>query len=203
SCLRRRRRTERSQRQIVPPKGLQRSTPDDMRLRTVLLPLTTAAVLAATAAAWEFAYDAALAKLEGRTDEGLSLKKSNIVTEADRYRYLPLVVAQDDRIQKLLDDARRRPPGVRRGPIRVDLANQYLETVNRSARSHDLFVMDATGTTLASSNWQDAHSRVGVNYGWRVYFKDAVATDAVAPGEGEGRLYAIGATGGIPGYYLA
>src|SRR5262249_29553583 len=102
-----------------------------------------------------------------------------------------------------VDEGRGRAAGVRRGPIRVDLANQYLETVNRSARSHDLFVMDATGTTLASSNWQDAHSRVGVNYGWRVYFKDAVATDAVAPGEGEGRLYAIGATGGIPGYYLA
>ena len=160
-----------------------------MRLGTVLLLLTTAAVLAATAAAWIVARDETRA-LAGRVDEGLSLKKSNVVTEADRYRYLPDVVAQDDRILKLLDGPD--------DPIRVDLANRYLETVNRSAGTHDLFILDATGTTLASSNWQDADNRVGKNYGFRVYFKDAfcVAT-------GEGRQYAIGATGGIPGYYLA
>jgi histidine kinase len=161
----------------------------DMRSRTVLLLLTSAAVLAAaTAATWFVVYDAALVDLERRADEGLSLKKSNIITEADRYRYLPSVVAQDDRILKLLDG-----PG---DPIRVDLANRYLETVNRSAGTHDLFVLDATGTTLASSNWQDEDNRVGKNYGFRVYFNDAVA-------KGGGRQYAIGATGGIPGYYLA
>ena len=150
-----------------------------MRLRTVLLLLTTAAVLAAAAAAWKVAYDMELADLAGRADEGLLLKKSNVVTEADRYRYLPSVVAQDDRILKLLDGPD--------DPIRVDLANRYLETVNRSAGSHDLFVMDDTGTVLASSNWQDADSRVGMNYGDRVYFKDAMLT-------GEGRQYVIGRT---------
>ncbi|HSE73126.1 MAG TPA: PAS-domain containing protein, partial [Dongiaceae bacterium] len=167
-----------------------------MRLRIVLVLLSAVTVVVVTVGAWFVAVW--LADPEGRTDEGLSLKKSDIVTEADRYRYLPFVVAQDDRILKLLD----RPDD----PIRVDLANRYLETVNRSARSHDLFVLNATvrcrprcndvGTTLASSNWQDNDSRVGINYGYRVYFKDAVA-------RGEGRLYAIGATSGIPGYYLA
>ena len=167
----------------------------DMRSRTVLLLLTTAAVLAITAATWFVAVW--LADPARRADEGLALKKSNIVTEADRYQYLPFVVALDDRILKLLDEALRRSPGARRGPDDpINRANRYLETVNREARSHDLFVMDATGTTLASSNWRDSDSRVGVNYGWRVYFKDALAT-------GEGRLYAVGATGGIPGYYLA
>jgi histidine kinase len=174
-----------------------------MRLRTVLLLLTTAAVVAATAATWFLVYEKELTDLDGRVDEGLSLKKSNIITEADRYRYLPSIVAQDDRILKLLD----RPDD----PMRVDLANRYLETVNRSAGAHDLFVLDTTvrckprcsdrGTTLASSNWQDADSRVGKNYGFRVYFKDAVARAKGATGEG--RYYAIGATSGIPGYYLA
>src|SRR5262249_48489582 len=50
--------------------------------------------------------------------------------------------------------------------------------------------------TQASSNWNDADSRVGKNYKFRPYFKDAVE-------KGEGRYYAIGATGHIPGYYLA
>jgi histidine kinase len=157
-----------------------------MRSRTVLLLLTTAAVLAATAATWFVAVW--LADPARQADEGLALKRSNVVTEADRYRYLPFVVGQDDRILKLLD----RPDD----PIRVDLANRYLEKVNRSAGTHDLFVLDATGTTLASSNWQDEDNRVGKNYGFRVYFNDAIARR-------EGRQYAIGATGGIPGYYLA
>jgi len=158
-----------------------------MRLRTVLLLLTAVAVLAATAAAWVFARNGALADLAVRVDEGLSLKKSNVVTEADRYRNLPLVVALDDRIVKLLDGPD--------DPIRVDLANRYLETVNRSAGSHDFFVMNDAATVLASSNWQDADSRVGINYGDRVYLKDAMLT-------GEGRQYVVGRTTRIPGYLL-
>src|SRR5262245_17055590 len=161
-----------------------------MRSRTVLLLLITAAVLAATAAAWVFAHNGALADLVVRANEGLSLKKSNVVAEADRYRYLPLVVAQDDRILKLLDGPD--------DPIRIDLANRYLQTVNRSAGSHDLFVMDHTATVLASNNWQDEDSRVGVNYADRVYFKDAVATTT-----GEGRQYVVGRTTRVPGYLLA
>src|SRR5262245_55659599 len=100
------------------------------RLRTVLLLLTTAAVLAATVVAWIVARDRTLGDLARRADEGLSLKKSNIITEADRYRSLPSVVVQDDRILKLLDGHCARPsrgtwrcrPGPD-DPIRVDLAN--------------------------------------------------------------------------------
>jgi two-component system C4-dicarboxylate transport sensor histidine kinase DctB len=126
-----------------------------MRLRTVLLLLTTAAVLAAAAVAWKVAHDMELADLAGRADEGLLLKKSNVVTEADRYRYLPSVVAQDDRILKLLDGPD--------DPIRVDLANRYLETVNRSAGSHDL----GSGSHRNNAGVQqlaDADNRVGKNY---------------------------------------
>src|SRR5262249_51648803 len=74
--------------------------------------------------------------------------------------------------------------------------NRYLEAVNRSAGSLALFVMDSTGRTLASSNWRDATSFVGKSYEFRPYFKDAVE-------KGEGRYYAIGATSGIPGYFLS
>jgi two-component system C4-dicarboxylate transport sensor histidine kinase DctB len=159
-----------------------------MRSRTVLLLLSAAAVLAAAAAAWLIARDAAHADLGKRADEGLSLKRSNILTEAERYRYLPFVALQDERIRQLLDSG---------GDASwVDPANRYLATVNGSAGSHDLFVMDRTGKTLASSNWQDSDSRVGKNYKFRPYFKDAIE-------KGEGRYYAIGSTGGIPGYFLS
>jgi len=159
-----------------------------MRSHTVLPLLFAAAVLAATAAVWLIARDAELADLGGRADEALSLKRSNVVTQAERYRYLPFVLAQDQRIHQLLDATG--------DPMLIDRANRYLEAVNRSAGSLALFVLDRTGTALASSNWQDETSFVGQSYEFRPYFKDAIA-------KGEGRYYAIGATTGIPGYFLS
>jgi C4-dicarboxylate-specific signal transduction histidine kinase len=169
-----------------------------MRSRTVLGTLFAAAALAATAAAWLIAREAALKDLRERADKGLSLDASSVATESERYGHLPFVVAQDERILQLLDTSG--------GALWVDRANRYLETVTQQVRvqatpgakvtPHDLFVLDATGTTLASSNWQDPDSRVGKNYKFRPYFLDAMKA-------GEGAYYAIGATGGIPGYYLA
>jgi histidine kinase len=159
-----------------------------MRSHTVLLLVCAPAVLAATAAVWLIARDAELADLRERADEALSLKRSNVVTQAERYRYLPFVLAQDERIHQLLDATG--------DPVLVDRANRYFEAVNASAGSLDLFVMDRTGSTLASSNWQDETSFVGKSYQFRPYFTDAIE-------EGEGRYYAIGATTGIPGYFLS
>jgi C4-dicarboxylate-specific signal transduction histidine kinase len=170
----------------------------DMRSRTVLGTLIVAAVLAATAAAWLITREAELRGLRERADKGLSLDASSVASESERYGHLPFVVAQDERILQLLDTGG--------DALWVDRANRYLETVAQQVRvqatpggkvmPHDLFVMDATGTTLASSNWQDPDSRLGKNYKFRPYFQDAMKT-------GEGAYYAIGATGGIPGYYLA
>ena len=159
-----------------------------MRSRIILLALLAAVVLAATAGTWFIARDSELTALRKRADDGLSLKRNNVVTEAGRYGHLPFVVAQDAQIRRLLD----RP----RDPWSVEDANRYLEAVNHRGGSHDLFVMDATGLTLASSNWRDPDSRVGRRYGFRPYFQDAIKS-------GEGHYYAIGATGGVAGYYLS
>jgi C4-dicarboxylate-specific signal transduction histidine kinase len=159
-----------------------------MRSHTVLLLLIAPAVLAATAAVWLIARDAELADLRERADEALSLKQSNVVTQAERYRYLPFVLAQDERIHQLLDASD--------DPMLVDRTNRYLEAVDASAGSLDLFVMDRTGTTLASSNWRDETSFVGKSYKFRPYFQDAIDKE-------EGRYYAIGATSGVPGYFLS
>ena len=157
-----------------------------MRTRILLLLLLAASALAAVAT-WEIARRDGMARREAGIDERLSLAAGTVVTEADRFGYLPSVVGEDDRIAGVL-------PGS--DGAAVDPANRYLEVVNAAAGTHDLFVMNAAGFTLATSNWRAPDSRLGKYYGFRKYFKDAMK-------DGEGRYYAIGATGGIPGYYIA
>jgi two-component system C4-dicarboxylate transport sensor histidine kinase DctB len=50
--------------------------------------------------------------------------------------------------------------------------------------------------TIASSNYADAVSFVGLNYSFRPYFKAAVAGRSAT-------FFAVGATTGIPGYFIA
>lgn len=75
-------------------------------------------------------------------------------------------------------------------------ANIYLETVQGRTGLAAVYVMDLQGNTLASSNWRTPQSFVGQNYGFRPYFSEAAVGRV-------GRFYAVGATTGEPGYFLA
>lgn len=159
-----------------------------MRLRIILLLLSALTVVLVTVAAWLYESRAGLLALKREAAESLSLKSSNVVAEVERFRYLPFVLGQDQRIQDLLDN--KSDQG------RVNTANRYLETINSSAGSNVLYVLDTEGLTLASSNWNSDKSFVGEHFGFRPYFLDAVS-------KGEGRYYAVGAKTGEPGYFLA
>lgn len=107
---------------------------------------------------------------------------------ATRYSYLPFTAAQHPLVLELLsspNSARAR-----------DAANEYLRTVNAQAGSDTLYVIDASGLTLASSNWNTASSFVGHNYGNRPYFRDAMEGRA-------GRFYGVGKTTGEPGLFAS
>src|SRR5262245_12504640 len=121
-----------------------------MRMRVFLLALSVVAVFLATFLAWQIAGNIQLQKLKDQATDSLSLKSSSVASEVERYRYLPFVLGQDQRIQQLLD------PGSTTET--VDLANRYLETVNASAKSSALFILNGDGVALASSNWQEATS---------------------------------------------
>ncbi|MEZ5832018.1 MAG: hypothetical protein R3D05_12645, partial [Dongiaceae bacterium] len=98
-----------------------------MRSRVLLIALLAVLVVAASAAGWEIARQKQLVDLRARGVEALSLKSRSVVSEIERFRYLPFVLAQDVRIQQLLD----RGGGV----TLADRANLYLESVNRTAGS--------------------------------------------------------------------
>lgn len=105
-----------------------------------------------------------------------------------RNESLPRIIAMEDRLKELL----REPSD----PARLDAANDYLLKVKDGAGLNAVFLMDKDGLTLAASNVGLPGSFVGHNYSFRPYFQDAM----------QGRLgifYGVGATTGVPGYFLA
>jgi two-component system C4-dicarboxylate transport sensor histidine kinase DctB len=90
-----------------------------------------------------------------------------------------------------LQAPRQQPEAAQRGA-----ANAYLKQVQNAADLTAVYLMDATGQTLAASNWDLPSSFIGQNYAFRPYFEDAMR-------EGLGRFYGVGNTTGETGYFLA
>ncbi|MGR3368310.1 MAG: sensor histidine kinase [Sagittula sp.] len=135
-------------------------------------------------AAWHVAKGA----LAQRVDRSLVLTARTIEAEIERFRYLPSIALEDPRIRAAVatpDDN-----------ARTEAASRALEVVARQSGASELFLLNDTGTAIASSNWLDDKSFVGENYAFRPYFKDAMSG-------GAGRFYAVGVTTGEPGYFLS
>ena len=105
-----------------------------------------------------------------------------------RYNHIPFVTAQHPDIQALLQAPQDK--------VLVAKVNRYLQETSQRVGSNALYLMDAKGLTLAASNWQQADSFVGENYGFRPYFKDALAGR-------DGFFYAIGSNTRVPGMFIS
>lgn len=128
-----------------------------------------------------------LDELHRTLDTRAELYAASIGGALNKYEFLPLAVAQSEAVAQLIEQPT---------PAKVSELNAYLVDINRRAGAFAVYVLDASGTTLASSNWQDASSYVGVNYGFRPYFKNAIAG-------GIGRFYGIGASTFEAGYFIS
>ncbi|QJC22800.1 sensor histidine kinase (plasmid) [Ralstonia solanacearum] len=107
-----------------------------------------------------------------------------------RYESLPRLAALEHVLHVALTAPHHRD-AVLRGA-----ANAYLKEVQIAADLTAVYLMDATGQTLAASNWDQPSSFIGRNYAFRPYFVDAMR-------EGLGRFYGVGNTTGETGYFLA
>jgi len=75
-------------------------------------------------------------------------------------------------------------------------ANQVLDHFNHTLQTDVCYLMDRTGTTIASSNRHDADSFVGQNFAFRPYFQQAI--------DGHSATYlALGTTSGKRGAYFS
>lgn len=144
----------------------------------------------AAAAAVEFAWNRAIDALADVGEHRLDLYAASLKSELGRFEMVPALVARQDSVRALLkaspDEARGMLPAV----------DTYLEAVNDDVGSGAVDVIDAQGTVIAASNWNQPVSFVGTNVSYRPYFKDALA-------QGRGRFFGIGTNTGVPGLYFA
>ncbi|HEY1131878.1 MAG TPA: ATP-binding protein [Roseateles sp.] len=138
--------------------------------------------------AWRLSLDLALAQTQDDAQRHLRFVAHELTGALDKYEAVPQVLARHPALAGLL----AQPAS----PTRVAEVNALLVDVARDAAAAAIFLIDANGQTLASSNWRDAQTFVGQNYAYRPYFRDAMAS-------GGGHFYARGSTTGTPGYFIA
>lgn len=154
--------------------------------KLVLLLACTALLASALAGrlVWE---QAELTKVRQTGQHRLLAVTETLRSAVAREVHLPLVLALDPDVQATLQDP---------AASRIDALNRKLGRLQAAANLAALYIMDPGGNTLAASNWNTPTSFIDQNYGFRPYFRDAVA-------QGHGSYFGIGITTGRAGYFLS
>ncbi|MDC0611835.1 ATP-binding protein [Vibrio sp.] len=113
---------------------------------------------------------------------------SHITTTIDKYSHIPKLLSKD----RQLIDALYQP----KNSAQIDITNRYLQEINQIVNASDTYLLDANGTTIAASNWQNDKTFLGRNFEWRPYFQQA------SKGESS-QYFALGSTSGERGYYYS
>lgn len=144
-------------------------------------------VAAALVAAGIYGRSSALSALEGQGLTDANIKVALLRAVLERPRAVPLLLSLDRDVQ----DALAQPtPGNR------DRLNRKLEQLVRASSASVIYVTDASGLAIASSNWQEPVSFVGNNYAFRSYFTRGMA-------EGKAEHFALGTVSRRPGLYIS
>ncbi|WP_293936623.1 ATP-binding protein [Iodobacter sp.] len=130
----------------------------------------------------------ALAQLRTAGQHRLDVYTGSLRNAVERYTWLPFVLSS----QRDLADLLRAPQDT----LQLERVNRYLKAVNNAAQASAIYVLNAEGLALASSNWDTPQSYIGNNYAFRPYFQQARAGAA-------GRFYGVGFTTQQPGYFLS
>lgn len=148
------------------------------KILIVLVALVAAAVVLVASHRYFLSEERTIA--EGR----LSFYRSSVVAEIERFSHLTHVLALDPFV---IDTAEGAPPAPLDARLRDFAAEAGLDAI---------YLMTTSGLTIAASNAGMPASFVGQDYGFRPYFQDALTGE-------QGRFYGIGATTGLPGYFIA
>lgn len=166
----------------------QRNAFDWRKMRYWLLVLLVAGALATLWAAQQQKLKV-LSDILLNGEERLELYASTLKSAVARFEYLPYLTATDKEVGQLLRMTEASAEEQK-------YLNQKLQRWQEASGASVLYVMDASGEVLASSNFDTDHSFVGHDYHFRPYFRDAMAGRA-------GRFFAIGFTTGLPGFFLS
>lgn len=164
-------------------------TPDGTPSRRGLaILLGLCAVLAATWLAGRTAERWALSDLRRAARSAIGLQVGVLLAEMQKQASLPLALATDPEVVAALG------PDPGRGLL--DRVDKRLAQIAAATGSAVIYVIGADGLTVAASNAGSDRSFVGQDYGFRPYFKQALAG-------GAGSQFALGTVSSRPGLYLA
>jgi two-component system C4-dicarboxylate transport sensor histidine kinase DctB len=141
----------------------------------------------AVTASGEFARRDARAAAGRQATTASALHAAVLRSELERHRSLPMVLAQDPDLARLLT----RPDAAAAARL-----NLKFETLAREVRAAAIYALDADGRTLAASNWRLPTSFVGSDYRFRPYYFEAMR-------DGQATFFALGTVSGRPGLYLS
>lgn len=125
--------------------------------------------------------------LSGTDRMRLEMYKSTLYSTIEQYYILPYMLSADHIIRQSVI----QPDGIDKYSL-----NERIEYFNQHLKTAAIFILDAQGKTIASSNWKEPGSYVGQNYSYRPYYKQAMADQS-------GRFYGIGSTTNTPGFFLS
>jgi len=164
----------------------------NQRMRTKphlpLISLTFLAALLLVAGAYALGALRARADLLEQGRRQLELMAPDLQSAMDKYETLPFVLG----FQPDLADAIARPSDA----TVVTRLNRTLQTIQRQSQVGAIYLMDRSGLTLGSSNWDQPTSFVGKNFSYRPYFREAQQGRP-------GLFYGIGTATAEAGYFIA
>ena len=137
---------------------------------------------------WQASWRSGLQQLQDESLQQLRQFTGHLESQLARYQFLPRLIARNQLLVETLLDPDNSS--------RIDLANRFLEDINAITGASDTYLMDASGLTLAASNWNGERPFVGRNFSFRPYFQQAMQGKL-------GRYFALGSTSGQRGYYFA
>lgn len=129
----------------------------------------------------------AVAQVAASAETAAALRVAVLRSEVDKQRSLPVVLAQDPEVRGALEAP---------DTARFDALDRRLDALAEDARTGVIYLIDAEGHTVAASNYRTPESFLGSDYGFRPYFRNALA-------EGRAEHFAFGTVSRKPGLYLA
>lgn len=119
-----------------------------------------------------------------RAEARAAIFRGAVSAEVERLRHLPAILAADPLVIATA------------AGVAPDRLNRKLAEQAAAVEVEAIYLMAASGVTIAASNHGAPQTFVGQNYGFRPYFVEAMAGR-------ESDFFAVGATTSRPGYFLA
>jgi two-component system C4-dicarboxylate transport sensor histidine kinase DctB len=150
-----------------------------------LLALLLLAMIAVAAFGWAAGH--ARVASDAAAEQQARSASRRLAGELQKFRLLPLVLTEYPDVRTVLGSG--DAAAARR-------MNDKLELLADRTDAAVIYLIARDGRTIAASNWRRPQSFVGQNYGFRPYFRDAMA-------KGSAELFALGTVSGRPGLFIA